>query len=284
MGSGSAIANVDQARGWDGPEGDNWTDNEHWYNDAVRSLAPHLSRAAAIRASDQVLDIGCGCGQSTREAARAAREGSALGIDLSSRMIARARQRATEEGLANVCFEHGDAQVFSFEPASVDIAVSRFGCMFFSDPVAAFGNVARALRPGGRIALMVWREMGRNEWITSVRDALAAGRDLPEPPPDAPSPVSLADPDRVKRILTEAGFEELDLESVDEPMRFGADAERGFEGATRLSIVTGLLADLDDATRRDALHRLRQALAGRQTPDGVLFPASAWLVRAAKSR
>jgi len=231
-----------------------------------------------------VLDIGCGCGETTRMAAREAQSGSAFGIDLSSRMIERARERAAAEGLRNVRFERGDAQLYPFARAGFDVAISRFGSMFFDDPVRAFGNIAKALEPRGRIALLCWRELRRNEWLIELREALAAGRELPEPPTGAPSPFGFADPMRVRQVLSEAGFEDVALDLVEEPIYFGPNAERAFEGVTKQGVVTGLLADLAEDARREALDRVLATLAKHETPDGVLFDTSAWLVRAAKAR
>src|SRR5207302_7733270 len=131
--------------------------------------------AAGITGSDHVLDIGCGTGQTTREAARTAADGSALGVDLSARMIAYARQVAAREGLTNVEFAQADVQVQGFTPASFDLAISRTGTMFFGDPVAAFANIARSLRPGGRLSLLTWQGPAGNEWIRELSGALAAG-------------------------------------------------------------------------------------------------------------
>jgi ubiquinone/menaquinone biosynthesis C-methylase UbiE len=132
-----------------------------------------LIRQGLARAR-RVLDIGCGSGQSTRDAARLARDGSALGVDLSESMLAEARRRASTEGLANVEFLRADAQVHAFDTATFDLAISRFGSMFFSDRTAAFANIASALRPGGRVALLVWQATARNEWIMVVRESMAA--------------------------------------------------------------------------------------------------------------
>ena len=135
-----------------------------------------------------MLDVGCGTGQTTRDAARAASAGSALGVDLSSRMLDHARRRATEEGVTNVTFAQADAQIHPFEPGAYDVAISRTAAMFFGDHVAAFSNIGRALRSGGRLVLVTWQPLPGNEWIREISGALAAGRDLPAPPPDAPAP------------------------------------------------------------------------------------------------
>src|SRR4051794_6227625 len=175
------IANVDMANAWDGEEGDQWTQFADEYDTSMRSIWTRFLDTDPIAPADRVLDIGCGSGRSTLDAARLARDGSALGVDLSESMLGEARRRASTEGLTNVEFVRADAQVHAFAPATFDLVISRFGSMFFSDPVAAFANIASALRPGGRLGLLVWQATTRNEWIMVVRESMAAGRDLSMP-------------------------------------------------------------------------------------------------------
>jgi SAM-dependent methyltransferase len=270
--------NTDQARAWDGDEGSYWAAHADHFD---RAVAPHHRRllaAAAIGAGEQVLDVGCGTGQTTRDAARAASSGHALGVDLSTAMLEVARERARAEGLSNAQFERADAQVHPFAGGTFDVVVSRTGAMFFGDLVAAFTNIDRAVRPDGRLVLLTWQELARNEWIRAFSGSMAAGRDLPPPPPDAPGPFALAQPDRVRAVLSAAGFVDIDLEPVDEPMWFGDDAD----DAHRL--VSGLLGwmleGLDDERRRHALDALHGAMTAHETPDGVLFQSAAWLIGA----
>src|SRR5262249_5439282 len=159
-----------------------------------------LMAAAAISPAERVLDLGCGTGQTTRDAARAAGRGSAVGVDLSSRMLEYARRKAVDEGVTNATFEQVDAQIHTFAEESFDVTISRTSAMFFGDLVAAFTNVGRALVDGGRLALVVWQGPDGNEWIREISGALAAGRDLPGPPPNS-GPFSLSDPDRVRSVL-----------------------------------------------------------------------------------
>src|SRR3954468_2691442 len=172
------VANADQLAAWDGDEGEHWSTHAERYDASVSAASQRLAEVAAIADGEVVLDLGCGCGATTRDAARAAGRGAAVGIDLSSRMLERAHERAAGEGLGNVTFVHGDAQVHEFAPEAFDVVISRFGAMFFADPVAAFANVARATRPGGRAALVAWQALAANEWLTEVRGALALGREL----------------------------------------------------------------------------------------------------------
>jgi SAM-dependent methyltransferase len=276
------IVNVDQARAWQGEE-EHWVEHEERYDAGVRRHGLRLYAAARIAAADQVLDVGCGCGQVTRDAARAAPAGSALGVDLSARMIARARERARAERLANARFEQADAQVYSFEAGAYDLALSRFGGMFFGDPVAAFRNVGRALRPGGRLALVAWQALDQNEWLLAVRGALAAGRTLPAPPVGTPGPFGLADPARAWGILVDAGFEAVAVEAVEEPIWLGTDGADAFGYLRTMGVTRGLLNDLDEATAARALDTLRETLAAHATADGVLFGSAAWLITARRA-
>ena len=276
----AGVANVEQAAAWDGEEGDRWTKDEERYEATSRRHGRRLLNAAHITADEHVLDIGCGCGESTRDAARAAVSGMALGVDLSARMIARARERSRAEGLTNARFEQADAQVYPFERQVFDLAISRFGAMFFGDPIAAFRNIGRALRPGGRLALLSWRELGKNEWLLAIREALAAGRTLPEPPVGTPGPFGLAEADAVRPILAEAGFAAIDLEEVNEPVELGADVDDAVAFVRTLGITHGLLDGLDEVTTARALEAVRRMLAAHDTARGVLLDSRAWLITA----
>jgi SAM-dependent methyltransferase len=274
------IVNVEQAAAWDGKEGAHWAEHADRYEHAGRRQERHLLEAGVMEPGDRVLDIGCGTGKSTRDAARVVADGSAHGVDLSARMLEEARARSAAEGLTNVRFEQADAQVHPFDTGAYDAVISSYGTMFFGDPVAAFGNIGAALRPGGRLAMLVWRELARNEWVREIRGALAAGRTLPEPPPEAPTPFALADADRVRRILGAAGFTDVALDAVDEPLEFGADADDAYAFVSKVGIVDGLTHDLDEATRAGALAELRAVLAAHETEEGVLLGTSSWLVTA----
>lgn len=277
------IANVEQAAAWDGQEGEHWAEHAERYESATRRTWKRFLDEGLILESDEVLDIGCGTGKSTRDAARIATAGSALGVDLSARMLAVARERSTAERLGNVSLLQADAQVHPFEGNTVDIAISSFGAMFFGDPVAAFANIARAVRPGGRLALLAWRELARNEWVTALRGALAVGRALPEPPPGATGPFGFADPDRVRAILGEAGFDDVAFEAIDEPIEFGTDAEDAFGFVRSFGITQGLTQDLDDVAKARALDALHATLIAHGTDDGVLLGTSAWLITARRA-
>jgi SAM-dependent methyltransferase len=273
--------NVEMARAWDGSEGERWATHATGYERASSRQWRRFLELVPIREVDRILDVGCGSGRSTCDVARLAPAGSATGVDLSSAMLAVARARAAHEGLTNVRFERADAQVHTFDQAVVDLVVSVFGTMFFDDAVAAFRNFRRALAPDGRLAMLVWRGMGRNEWVFAVRDALAVGRQLPEPPRDAPGPFAFADRDRVREIVETAGFRNVQFQDVDEPADLGADVDEAYAFVSDLGITHGLLSDLDEPTACRALANLKAALSGHATSEGVLLGASSWLVTAA---
>jgi ubiquinone/menaquinone biosynthesis C-methylase UbiE len=271
----ATIANVEQAAAWDGDDGNDWTEHEEHYNATIRPHTARLFARAQIAADGQVLDIGCGCGETTRRAAQIAMNGGGLGVDLSNQMLARARERSASAGLTNVSYERADARVHPFEAEAFDVAISRFGVMFFGDPVAAFRNVHRALKPGGTVAFLAWQSMAQNEWLATMFAALAAGRDLPGSPTSAPGPFGLADPDAVRRIFDEAGFQNVTLEAVSEPVTVGTAADDAFTFIQSLGVARGMLRDVDDATRNRAMYAVRAAIDAHATDRGVQFGSGA---------
>ncbi|WP_250007184.1 class I SAM-dependent methyltransferase [Actinoplanes sp. M2I2] len=236
------------------------------YDAELRRHHEVLRRAWDIGPHDRVLDVGCGAGLTTRDAARAARDGSALGVDISGPAVELARELARAEGLGNVAFERADVQAHPFPPAGFDVAISRFGTMFFDDPVAAFGGVGRALRPGGRLVMLVWQAGELNEWHLVVRRAL----DRTGPSPNA---FSLADPSTVRQVLGAAGFADVTLTDVDEPVCYGPDV------AAALDWVRGF-ASVQESLTAVGVERLREELVAHATGDGVWLGSRAWLVTA----
>jgi SAM-dependent methyltransferase len=276
-----SIVNTEQSHAWNGYEGQHWAEHyEHWDN-VVGSLNRPLFAAAAIAETDRVLDVGCGNGQTTRLAASLAPRGHALGVDLASPMVRRAREIAAEEVIANVRFEQGDAQVYPFPAGEFDVALSRGGLTFFGDQIAAFTNIASALRPGGRLIFVCLQDSTRQEWFTTLTSALL-GRPLETNTTDpyAPGMFSLTDPDRVRRVLTQAGLAQVGVAPVEVLMNFGRDAS----SAAQMYITTGparsRLSEASSATKTRAVEAVTAALRPFEGPDGVTMRGMYWLVSA----
>ena len=247
------------------------------YDDEVRRHDEVLRRAYGVQPREHVLDIGCGLGQTTREAARMAQAGSAFGVDISAPAIELARELARAQGISNVTFERADAQVHRFPQGRFDVVISRFGTMFFADPVAAFANVGRALRPAGRLVMMVWQAHDRNQWAVAIRQALAAPAAVAYAGPD---PFSLADPPAVTGILEAAGFADVTFTNVHEPVYYGPDVAAALDWVRRFACTREVLGRLDPAAAARALGQLREMIAAHLSDDGVWFDSRAWIVTA----
>jgi SAM-dependent methyltransferase len=278
------VVNVEQAGEWNGREGDHWVQHADRYDALSQRITPHLMEAAAVGAADRVLDVGCGCGLTTRTAARAASAGSVLGMDLSAGMLHEAERRASVEGLTNVRFEQADAQVHAFSHAEFDLAMSRFGVMFFEDPVAAFANVASAIRPGGRFVFLCWQDLPHNDWIMVPAGAALSYVPFPDLGPEgAPGPFSLADPDRIRLVLTEAGFAGIDVNEITEQMFLGDNAADATEFLQGTGMARVLFEEADEDTERKAIDAVRGVLEAHEQPEGIWLGSAAWLVAATRA-
>jgi SAM-dependent methyltransferase len=268
-------ANAAQHEAWNGATGAVWTAWADRFDAGVAAHHAAFLDAAEIAPAEAVLDVGCGAGRTSLDAARAAVNGPVTGVDIAAGLLTIARHRAVESGVPNVVFREADAQVHPFPPAEYDVVVSRHGSMFFADPVAAFANLATGLRHGGRLVLLTWRGIEHQEWMRSFL-AVAGVRN--SPPTDAPSPLSLSEPDRVHRILGAAGLADVTLTAHAAPMWFGADTEDAFAFVTDLQ--AGLLGELRAADRERILAALRDDLRAHEGPDGVVYDSATWIVRA----
>ena len=274
-------ANAEMAAAWDGPEGDHWADHADRYEATSMRYRRALLDALDLGERSAVLDVGCGTGAATIEAGRVA---SAWCGPRSRPLVADARAgtaAAAAEGLDHVRFEQADAQVHPFDAATYDVAISCFGAMFFEDPVAAFANIRRSLRPGASFVTLAWRDLQRNEWVDSVRTALAAGRDLPTPPPGAQGPSAWPTATSRRSGSRRPATGDIDFSSIDEPICFGTDADDAYSFVSTFGITRGLTADLDDATRTAAARAAAPDARGPRDGRRRAVPGSAWLITAA---
>jgi SAM-dependent methyltransferase len=245
--------------------------------DIRRGLTPRLFDAAAIAAGDRVLDVGCGCGETTLLAADAAGPtGHVLGLDLSEPMLAVARELLAESGLTNVEFVAADAQIHPLPTGSFDTVLSSFGVMFFDDPAAAFTNLFRALRPGGRLAFLCWQSAERNELFGLPQQALTAN-DVPVTPADWGV---FADPAGIVDLVAAAGGTEVHIEPVEAPARVGSSVAEVLDYLLGMETYRNVLAELDTALADRLTDAMTALFAERLRPDGVWIRTAAWLVEA----
>jgi SAM-dependent methyltransferase len=249
-----------------------------FYDVELRAHHDHLRAAYGIGRGDAVLDIGCGTGLTTREVARAAAPGRVVGVDVSERVLERARQVTVAERLGNVRYELGDAQVHRFEPRGFDVAISRFGTMFFSDPAIAFANIAAALRPRARLVLLVWQRFEDNEWARVIDAALG---DAAQPPRRGADPFSLGDAEATARILERAGFDGVRFEDVHEPVLYGHDLDAALAFVKGFQNTSAALATLSYGEAARTVERLRETLGAHYNDErGVVLDARSWLITA----
>jgi SAM-dependent methyltransferase len=280
--------NAEQHRYWNELAGPIWVAHQERLD---RQIGPHGERALALLApapGERMIDLGCGCGDSTLALARrVAPGGHVLGLDLSEPMLARARERAAAAGLANVAFRVADVQSARLDAGAFDAAFSRFGVMFFADPVAAFRNVLRALRPGGRLVFACWRPVQENPWVLVPMAAAAPLLTLPPPPPeDAPGPFAFGDAERVRSILAAAGFEGIALEPIDLPMSpAGGDLDEAAETFLQVGPLASMLreANASEALREQVRGAVRKAFEPHLRGGRVELGSAIWLVQARRA-
>lgn len=268
----STIPNADQAQQWNGEDGAHWVRNAEQYDTMANGFTEHLFAAAAIAVDDRVLDIGCGTGQTTRIAARRAARGHATGIDISEPMLDLARRRTLDEHVPNATFVLGDAQVHRFPTGAFNLAISRAGVLFFADPVAAFANIGRALKPGGRLLFVCHRNPTNNP----VLEALVGTDIALDLTTQTPGVLAFTDPDHVRDILTKAGFQSM----AATPIEF-ASAIHGNPHDAANFLLNGNLRAFVRGAGNAALSRARAALATTLRPfadtEAVRLPAAGWL-------
>jgi SAM-dependent methyltransferase len=277
--------NAEQAAHWnDESQSGHWVIQQARYDAMLAPFADLILEAAALQRGERVLDVGCGCGATTLSAAQLVAPGLVTGVDLSAPMLARAEHDATHAGIQNVAFIQGDAQVHFFEECCFDAVISRFGLMFFEDPVAAFVNLHGATRPGGRLTFVCWQPLLANQWLVVPGAAVLEHiGQLPEGgEADAPGMFALADPERTRSLLASAGWLDVTCNSAHVPMLVGGGGtlDDSVEFLRAGSIGRTLLANLDAETEGRAVAAVRQALSSHVDSDGVRLDAAVWVVQA----
>jgi len=289
MGEVGPATNAAQAQRWNGASGQHWIEHRERHLAEHQNLTPHLFRRAAIAPGERVLDVGCGCGDTTIMAARSAagpsreepdRSGIAVGLDLSAPMLAVARRLAGQAGMASARFVRGDPQARPLRRAAFDVVISNFGVMFFGDPRAAFASLGATVRPYGRLVFLCWQDETRNELFNIPLQAFGAHAPLPGPSASA----LFFDPGRIAELLSGTGWEDIQVASVNEPAWLGSDADDVMSYVRGMPAIRALAASLDNPplTAR-VLASIEEQYQARQRPDGIWVPAAAWLVTARRA-
>jgi SAM-dependent methyltransferase len=276
--------NADQITYWNSRAGETWAAMQKRIDAQINPLGLKALDELSLAEGERVLDVGCGCGTTTFEIARrVGSSGDVTAIDISRPMLDVARCDAEDARVTNVTFLEGDAQTYAFGPGTFDALFSRFGVMFFGDPVAAFNNLLAALKPGaGRLTFVCWRKLAENAWMATPLKA-AMQHLPPQPPPDplAPGPFAFADAERVRRILTQAGFTDVAVTPHDQPIELGT-LEQAVEHCTRVGPLGRQLSENPDAVD-PVVGTLRDTLRQFETDGVVRMGSGVWIVTARSS-
>ncbi|MGE0152623.1 MAG: class I SAM-dependent methyltransferase [Reyranellaceae bacterium] len=273
-------ANADQIEYWNGVGGAQWLARHDRMEPQLAPLGLAAIEAAAPQPGERVIDIGCGTGTtSLRIADLVGERGEVLGVDVSEPLVEAARRNAA--GRPNVQFLLGDAARHRLD-GGFDLLFSRFGVMFFADPVAAFGHLRAALKPGGRLAFVCWRPFKENGW--AFLPFMAAVPHLPpieRPAPNAPGPFAFGDDQRVRSVLTEAGFGDIAIKPLDRTMNAGTSVEDAAAFASDTGPISRVLNDASPQQRAAAVGAIRQMFEKRAAEGkGLALPAACWIVTA----
>lgn len=277
-----SAANADQIALWNEDLGQRWVREQARLDASIAPFGAAALRAAAVRVGEVVLDIGCGCGDTSLFLAKAVSPGGeVLGVDVSAPMLARADARAAEAGLQNVRFAEGDASSAKLG-GPFDLLFSRFGVMFFDDPPKAFAHLRSAIKPGGRMAFVCWRSFAENEWARLPALAAISVLGPPSTPSDpiAPGPFALGDALRTRAILEGAGWREVSIAPFDAPMKMGRDVADAAWWSTQMGPAGAMLREAGEDKRDAVVAALTQALEPFAGADGVALPGAVWIVSA----
>lgn len=279
----SSASNAEQIADWNGDQGQRWVDQQALLDRMIEPFGQAALQAAAPRPGESVLDIGCGCGSTSLALARAVGpQGRVLGVDISRPMLDAARRLAAAQPELKLGFIEADASVATL-PAGQDLLYSRFGLMFFAEPAPALRHLRAALRPGGRCAFVCWRAPRDNPWamtpLVAARKAL--GVDPPPADPWIPGPFAFADEQRLRGLLAEAGFADVQLQRTDAPIRLGASARDAAPASLQLGPAARLAREAGPAHTATLVAAIERALAPLAAADGsVALGGSTWVVSA----
>jgi SAM-dependent methyltransferase len=281
MTAAQTTPNAQQVEYWNSPAAQTWVRLQTRLDRLFRPLTQEAFQHAAPQPGEHAIDIGCGCGATVLELAhRVGPGGRVLGVDISEPMLDLARKRAAEAGYTHAALVRADMSTYAFAPHDFDLAFSRFGVMFFDDPVAAFANLHGALKPTGRLVFACFRSMAENPWVL---EPLKAVQHLlppsPLPGPEEPGQFAFADPDRVRRILGAAGFRDVAFTRYDPVMQLG-DAARATEFSCQIGPIARALTGAPESLKTAVGNALAAAYRQHDGPDGINLSGGNWIVAA----
>jgi len=280
------MSNEEQIAYWNSQAGEKWVEMQERLDAQIQPFGIAAIEALAPVSGERIVDVGCGCGATSLALAeRVGPSGAVLGLDVSGPMLARARERAAAAGATTVTFVEGDASTHTFSGPPFDALFSRFGVMFFSDPTAAFAALRRGIRPDGRLGFICWQSLLANEWVRIPIEEAARIVPLPAPPPPgAPGPFQLADPDWIHEVLSGAGWSEVGIDSFETEMGIGgsADLDDAVDFLLRIGPLARVIAESADPREhaRAVAAALRDRLAASHGQDGVRLGGATWIVTA----
>lgn len=281
--------NADQIAFWNAKAGSKWVEYQTQLDQQIGVLGDAMLSAAKLGTGQRVLDIGCGCGATALQAAAmVGASGAVTGVDVSAPMLERAGARARQADLSQVSFMAADAQMDSLGAALYDRVISRFGVMFFTDPVAAFRNIRAGMAPGGRLAFVCWRGADENPWMSEPVKVAARHVALPPAPPaEAPGPMAFADPERVLRILNAAGLSSIDIQKHDAPCVIGGggDLDTCVDFLFNVGPLSRALmsSDFNEQSKAAIRASVCDVLKPYLTSAGVVMPCAVWIVTASNA-
>ena len=280
------VVNTEQYEAWNGDSGERWAGDADGRDAVLQPVADVLFETADLAASELVIDIGCGCGATTLTAAElVGATGHAHGFDLSAPMLTRARQRAADRNLSNVDFDQADVEVADLSSRDADAVISRFGTMFFADPVAAFVNVASGVARGGRMILATWQPLIANEWLLVPGAAMLEFGSMPEgADPDQPGMFAQSEPDRVTGVLTSAGWVDVALDPVTVSLPLGATPADAAAYLAASGPGRAMLETIPTEVVPTAMASVESTLAEHVAADGVRLDGSIWIISATRPR
>ena len=278
--------NAGMAEFWNGNGGKNWISRETRLESSLKVFGQQAIDAGGISPGQRILDIGFGCGETTIELAqKVGPQGRVHGVDISVAMVEAAETKAVKSGTSNVSFECSDAQTKTFPADHYDLVFSRFGVMFFDDPIGAFKNIYTSLKPGGRLAFICWAPRDQNAWVGLPLQVVAKHLSLPAPPAiDEPGPFSLSEGPRVSGILGAAGFANISVEPFQTPFVLGGDVDEALSFLMQLAPSGSAInnAEADEETRVQIALDMAELLKSHESDKGVCMSAAALLVTATK--